>query len=224
MILHPNLVGYWQLENNAFDARGNNHLTTVGASFAAGKFGRCGAFDGADDSFEKTSIIGLPQGSSPRTACAWIYPTATAKTGQYDARGIVGWGGIGTYKETVLGMVYINGGEEFNHSWNGGQCHSNGASIPQNEWTHLAFSYAGGQASVGTKLFKNGVNIAGELSDKDTTSLITGTTGMSIGQLGPRNYCHFAGLIDAVMIFNCVLPEPEIKRCMLGLMPVGRYA
>ena len=225
---HPNLVAWYRAENNALDASGNGHHGTwVGTeAYAPGVFAQ-GFAASSLSQWVSTPVDALfIENTLVFTLSAWLYIPdidgdfppgqfrlfnsfggASAQKGialQVDNRQssdittrairlVVGQGTAGNY------LLIVEGGLD--------------SATPG--WTHYA---AVGDGSV-VRLYRNGSEIAhGEVS----TPLPEGPSQHDLLLLS-STIADAERYIDDLRIFNAALSPSDIKRVMLGLMPLGRY-
>ena len=179
--------------------RGNDGVISGATRSAAGRHGAALSFDGVNDWVTVADSASLDL-SSALTVSAWVRPAALG-----------GWRTI-VFKERPGGMVYSlfadqAGGRPAGLVYLGGERSVLGpASIPLNQWTHLATTYDGSTV----RLFVNGIQ-AGSLA-------VTGTLQASTGALrlgGNAVWSEwFSGLIDEVRIYDRVLGAAGIQNDM----------
>lgn len=207
------LVGFWKFENDFTDSSGrNNHgVGSGGATFATGKVGQAGVFDGIDNYVSSTSNSSLTPPNSI-TVEAWANPTdfSVVNAGIVSKRDDDGafnhsWGGMWVEATTgkVWGRIYEadNGQATFNVA----NALSN-AALPAGQWSHVVIVANASSSPKSVNLYVNGERAYPSLTYDGT--LRSGTYPMFIGkQLGG----YFKGLIDEARIYNRALSETEIK-------------
>ncbi len=151
------------------------------------------------------NTIGM-QGAVDYTAAAWIHPTAFGGGGNNDNM-VFGQANNGNVLH--LGLRN-NGNTHFGHWGND----SGGASVPLNQWTHVAYRYAGGNQDI----FVNGALIASNARG----GLNNGGGEVIIGDTRPADQNRdFVGWLDDVAIFNSGLEDAHINALANGLNPLA---
>jgi len=167
------------------------------------KFGRCYSFDGSDDYIDIPSINMGDQ----YTILSWVKPTATTNLyPQLMGKEYV----ISIRAEEGVPIRFITGGGS---SWDGTWKEAN-TNLSVDTWQHIAIRVD--QTDI--DFFLNG-----EADGSDTRTNRSWNSGFYIGKRkGQTNADYnYEGLGDEFMIFNKALSQPDIKRVMMGLHPIG---
>lgn len=196
-----------------------------GELLSSGRNGSAWQFDGVDDYFE-IEITTYPNMrlTAAWTLSAWIYPTKnhtgnSAIVGRWN--GVLGtrsyWLGLNA-AEHILALVSQDG------SVSAGKYNSaeGVTALASSEWHHVA--------AVFTPTVSLGVFLDGTLDGITTASVVTGTCDTfvpaytsvpSVGSFLPvSSTVAFGGKISDVMIFDAALGSRDLRRVMMGLMPV----
>ncbi len=189
-------VSWWKLDGNANDEIGNNHGTLKGnASFASGKFGGAGSFDGGDD-YIMISNEGNFDFVTNFTIEAWIKPIGNdaynALIAKYSGAAN-GWDWIlqiGKVRMTARGTSSIDTGGQYN-DLRDGSWHHIVAVITNTEIQHYIDGNAITKVSGNWTAATNNMNITIGLRDVTLTD--------------------FNGTIDEVIIFNRSLTLQQVK-------------
>jgi hypothetical protein len=198
--MHPNLRGFWRLENTLLDASGNGNHGTVGAgsaAYAAGKFGR--AWDN-----NATRYIQLPASNvlapSPAVALTislWVRPASVGGL----QRWVSLWSadtGLSAFSVRSNGQKIQTLGASVTSVYLNGRLYAN-EDLSNNVWYHVAAVWSG-------------------------VSQIVHGTPAEIGRYWFANDQYFTGQIDEVQIYNAALDANDIRRVMMCQMPQRRYA
>jgi hypothetical protein len=222
--MHPNLKGFWRMENTLLDASGNGNNGTVGAGSAAYADGKLGsAWDNDITRYITAGNASMLQITGAITISAWIRPT-TLSFGSLQCGVVAKFQASGDQRGYAVtfaddGSVRMD-------------VYADGTIIPVtravtavslNVWTHISGFFVPG-LSVG--IYKNG--ILAQSANTSTTSIHNSSSNLLIGGLGidggvPENR-RFRGQIDEVQIYNAALDANDIRRVMMGQMPQRRYA
>lgn len=156
-------------------------------------------FDGADD-YVQTPFSGV-LGSNDRTFEAYIYVPSTAPSSNLT---IIDYGvNLSGSRNTFVvlgnkGLGFLSGGTNGNIS-------SPAASVPEDQWVHVAFVLSSGTGY----LYVNGIEVGtGNLTGVNTPS---GNQTMTIGQRVLGGSIIFNGNIDEVRIWDVARTEVEIN-------------
>jgi hypothetical protein len=226
--MHPNLKGFWRLENTLLDASGNGRTGTRNGTgvHVAGKLGRGHQVGpAATDSIEIT-------GSN--SSLAFVHNTMVFT--------IAGWLNVNSLSEQTVRVMYsTNNGSQLNAGiWIALDTRrlaapnfvttndtfrvlsSLGSAAIQSAiltgWHHYALTANG--TSGGYVFYRDGVNIG--------TGTITGTqAGNSFANVLTARGSTGLGtndVMDELMLFDRALDANDIRRVMMGQMPQRRYA
>lgn len=188
------------------DLMGQNHgtltnMTTAGTSgwgstTRPGGFGEM-RFDGTDDRID-FGIGKTPTGALPFTTLIWVNPGAFG-VGNYGTS--ISWG-LGVAASAVIFALDGSGGAgamRFGRYGDDFIITSNKLTV--NAWNHVALTYDG--VSI--------VSYINSVADNTASrTLITGTSGMRIGDLVTVGTQPFIGKIDSASIYNRALSAAEI--------------
>lgn len=161
-------------------------------SYAAGKLGQAGSFNGT------TSVITLPSLTKPAawTMSAWINP-ATANTETYGTAWFIGIAGGGNCAYWVRNPPAGTTWTLYN-----GATASVTSTLATNTWSLSTITYDGTQA----RAYVNGALVSGP-----TNHTIIATTGVwTIGQYPSNPNYHHKGSIDDVGMWNRALTDGEV--------------
>jgi hypothetical protein len=228
--MHPNLRGFWRLENTLLDASGNGNNGTVGAgseAYAAGKMGRAwdsnstryADFGNGFANFDRTD---------PFSVCFWVKSNNTLSSGALSilSRQL----NSGTFRGWEVSHYGIGGANllRFSLANNapGGVnliAVNSDIRIDTNEWIHVSISYNGSSNASGVKFYKNGATASETIDSDNLTDTTQTTASLQISGRGGLNRI-FTGQLDEVQIYNAALDANDIRRVMMGQMPQRRYA
>jgi hypothetical protein len=206
----------WSAGANAVtDSSGvGNHGTAVAGAAAgrSGKFALGGWFDG-------TGYIDLGDNASLRpstafTLVAWIYPTMLNGT---DAPGIAAK--RQAYLDSTAFAVFVWTDNRLYVDVEGeNDRFSSTATIPTNEWTHIAVVFDGGLAQASrTAVYFNG-NL--DSTHTETSASITASSApFEVGRLRTGGQ-GFVGGLDDVAFFRRALSAEEIRALVLSGTPL----
>jgi hypothetical protein len=204
----PDAVGLqvqYLFEGNTTDSsgKGRNGSLKGAPTFVAGKVGQAISLDGFDDSVNIDGYKGILADAAgvqqAFTMCAWI------KTA-INARDIIAWGtNVGGQRlnfrvDTVLRVEH--GG--------GNMRGTNGPSLLDNEWHHVAATVPQGGALPDTRLYVDGADVSAPASATVAYNL-KANVDVAIGMGGSiATGRFFQGLIDDVRIYDRALSAEEI--------------
>ncbi|MBI2583888.1 MAG: DUF4215 domain-containing protein, partial [Candidatus Aenigmarchaeota archaeon] len=199
----PNgIVSWWRAEGNASDAKGINHGTLVGTTFATGKVGQTFSFDGNDYVRVSHSSSLEPQ---ELTVMAWLYPQPP------HAGGAGGFGGIVEKatedRDSYALTAYDNGVIAFSINWEQGfeRCDSAAGALPGNAWSYVAATFDTARSA---KIYVNGA-LSKSCTFTSGIKPITGNLHIGLNPGGADEY--FKGRIDELAIFNKALSSSDIS-------------
>ena len=197
---HPNLVAWYRMEGNALDSSGQGlHGTLVNApTVVPGRIGRGYEFDAA---LSQRVDVPLSLGAN-FTVAVWVRIDALVNSyflnqtdGVSGGRMLIGEDGVDAW---FFAGAFV------------------GAKISPTlgRWYHMALTYDG----TAYTSYLDGRFLGTHLNANAPPSVPVEIGGTS--RIASRDS---NGIIDEVMIFNAALSPSDIKRVMLGLMPLGRY-
>ena len=180
---------------------GNNGTISGATRTAGGRFGGALSFDGVNDMVTVPAASSLDL-TSALTLEAWVYPTASGGL----------WRTV-LMKERTGGLSYAlysnddgNRPQAFSRTASGELGTRGTATLPLNQWSHLAAIYSGSTM----RLYVNGVQVA---TRSVGAGLTTGTLPLRIG--GNAIWGEwFAGRIDEVRVYNRALTASELQTDM----------
>jgi len=205
-----NLVGWWRGESNATDNAGvNNGTLENGAAFTVGAVGQAFSFDGVNDHVRVPDASDL-RFTSAMTAEAWVFPTSIGSDQHIFSKwDIVGGINQRSYALAIssAGYAYIIGSP--NGTATGYTVVYSSATVPINQWTHIAGTYDGSNL----KIYINGTL---DNSASYSGGIFAGTDDLGIGgAVGGGSVgavvSPFAGLIDEASLYNRALSGSEIQ-------------
>jgi len=208
--LKDGLVGFWSFNGpdvsgttaTDISASANNGTLTNGPIVTPGIIGQALQFDGNNDYVVSASNIGI-SGSGARTASFWIYPTSSG-----GRQTIVAWG---AFSDNFLWAPEWDGAVGGDNIYIAGYNNDvyTTATLPLNQWSHVAITYSGGASNTGTAIYYNGVSQAISLNGTgDTYNTTNSVLYVGRDQLGNRQ--PFFGKIDEVRIYNRALTAAEV--------------
>jgi hypothetical protein len=223
--MHPNLRGFWRLENTLLDASGNERTGTRNGNgvHVAGKLGRGHQVGpAATDEIEITgsnSSLAFVHNTMVFTIAAWMKVETLA---EQSIRGV--WRSNNGATVNVGITISIDtrrlGGADTNDAFRivAGGGSAQVASSVVTGWHHYALTANG--TSGGYVFYRDGLEIGtgtitGTQAGNSLTNVLTarGFTGLGINDA-----------IDELMVFDRALDSNDIRRVMMGQMPQRRYA
>lgn len=219
------LAGWWKMDETS----GTSVADSAGASTgtwngSAAVQNAKGKIDGALDFQDGDDYINMGANSKTIatkkiTYAAWIYPRAYEGSG---GNGIMFQ--RNSPSSTGFYLAPTNRTVNLNVSTTGNLGGFSGApdAVPLNTWSHIAFSYDGGDLANRPKFYVNGAPIAvSQWSAPSGTINMTGTIFMSTGSGG--NF--YNGLMDDVRVYDGILSADELNAVYVsGMKPVGQSA
>ncbi len=202
-------VAWWPLNGDAKDYSGynDNGVTNGGAYFAQPNLAltnpntttfSAGVFNGVN-SYVSTGTNGLPLGSAPRSAFAWIWIADSAEHNvfTYGSQATSGW--------VALEILASGGGltfNEYSYAFTSALVPTIGA------WHFVGYTYSGGTS---VTLYLDGQSQTGTIN---TLNTVLGSDPSDIGKIS-NNYpgpYWFKGLISNVQIYNTSLSASQTKQ------------
>jgi hypothetical protein len=199
------VLNWWRADGNGVDVIGGNNATSKnGAGFSPGFVGQAFALDGVDDYFAVPHDPGMNV-TSAVTVSAWIKRNAVA--GYADP--VVKKAGEGTGQINGYTLEFSQADASKLMFWvyleAAGWRASSAASIPLQQWTHVAGVYDGGAVRV----YVNGAEAAGP--SPATGAIVPSTNELEIGGDPANAGRHYSGLVDEVTIYGRALAASEIQ-------------
>ena len=214
-------VGVWRFEDDlhttAIDTSGNDlsgTLTSLVASDAVqGIIGKCYDYDGGSDYIDFGDVDAIDFATS-LTVVAWVYHddlddddtiVGNNENATYDGFLLYRDDSGSTARTDIYNITLWDSADA-----DSVRVESATNSSPQQQWTCVAFTWIGGNAT-GLRLYINGVEDANSPSDSSSVSAISSSTwSLFIAQLVDGSK-KFDGKIDEVAVFDRVLTALEIK-------------
>jgi hypothetical protein len=194
------MVSWWAGEGSAADSFGTNNGALVnGAGFAAGEVGRAFSLDGSSQYVDVMNSATLnPTGSISLEA--WIYPTQFPPSAP-----IIKKAGEGSAQQDGYGIEIDNSGLLFGVYVNGSWTLTGAASVPLNQWSHVAGVYDGTNLSlyVNGSLAVTQVHAVGQITPSGND--------LQIGHDPANASRYFGGLIDEAAVYNTPLSADQIQ-------------
>ena len=200
-IISPTPIAWWSGQNNAKDiVNGHNGYALNGVQYEAGKIGQSFSFDGVNEVMIPTNanlnanVFSLSVWVNPSQIDA-NYSKIINKLGSYEinlmADGRLGYiivGVSGLPNDLGFGITY------------------GGATIPLNQWTHVALTYDGSRVRtyINGRVSREIVGLVGNVAINTGTFVI----GSAQGLIGTQK---FDGKIDEVQYFGRALTPTEMR-------------
>lgn len=196
------LIGYWQLDGNAYDYAGNNDGTINGATFVTGKYGQALSFNGFLQDYMEIPTGNSLGINSDITLSAWIKQDGFAGIRPVIHRTV---GTDTTYiMEVIEKKVRVGFLKDlYNHI-----VKETINDIEQGVWQLVTVTYTLG--SMNPRIYINGV-------EAETTTISAAGYVDELVQgdapviIGTAYYNYFDGLIDEIRIYNKALNKNEVK-------------
>jgi len=211
-------VAEWKFEEGvgttAYDTSGNNNHGIFGAGSSApswnnGKMGTAIYFDGTPG---KHVTVSAGSGNSNNfTVQAWVKPTNYTGSGNNNDRNTI------LYANNKYLQLYSNGKiAVYINSLSSPGYHYSNATVPLNQWTHVAYNYNGSEI----RIFING--------SLDSSFPATGTppdgwVNATIGFQDSSYQRQFDGSVDQVQIYNYARTPAQIAWSYNKGAPVGHW-
>lgn len=185
-----------------YSNNGHNGTLVGNPTPIADRFGTTGAYNFAStNQWIAASDIGQPAGTSARTTCVWVLPTALPSAGSYAAA--LRYGNPSAGEAQTLGLYNDGTSTKFFYgAWSDDL--TGGLPATLNTWSHLCGTYDGEKAS----LYLNGSKVASLA--KNWNTVLAGVGGILMGQGDTSGATAFSGGIDDVRIYGRVLEQHEI--------------
>lgn len=203
---------YHKFENNANDEIGTATSTEQSMTYAAGKYGQAGSFDGLNNGSEIST--NYTSADTALTHSIWINQSGLGHAGFNVVLGRY-WDGtlpyhLGYYIYTDASNIYwrvFYGGTTSNTS---SYIQASGT-ISQNQWHHIVAAWTDG---VGAKLY-----IDGSLAQSTSSTQTRNKNGVALdlGQFGNSrtNQANWKGLLDQHRYFNSELSSSQVSQLYL---------
>lgn len=224
--LKSGLVGWWSFDgadivNNVVDKSGSGNtgymqgFTSTSSAKVAGKLGQALKFDGVNDFVKVTNQTPFNfERTNSFSSFAWIKTNHNATVtilGKLDETLIRGWQLVnvsdGTLRVDILNTVSSNHLRE-----------TTSATIANNKWRYVGFTYDGSSTPSGLKLYIDGIEVSTSININNLTQTIQNTKDFDIGARDAGTY-PIRSFIDDVRVYNRVLSASEIKQ----LYNTGRW-
>jgi hypothetical protein len=198
------LQARYQFEGNANDSSTNARTGTLvsGPLYVPGKSGQAVSLDGTDDYVNITGYKGIVADAAgvqqPFTICAWIKTTKNSTD-------IISWGTNAGGQRVSLGVDTVLRVEHGNGNIRG----TNGASLLDDEWHHVATTVPQNGTIEDVRLYVDGGDVTG-IASADAGFSVKADVDVRIGMGGPTGGRFFNGLIDDVRLYNRVLSAGEV--------------
>ncbi len=196
------LLAWYPYNSNANDESGNNNNCTVSsATLAPDRFGVANnafSFTGSSKIF--SSISNVPQGNTPRSICFWTKPNSDGGT-------IINMG----KNECSYKMFSIGRSGATAYFWGGCYDFPLGFTIPNNEWSHIALTYEGGNMVI----FKNG-SLVNTLQSVPFSTFFSDFIIGAFGNNANDTWNYYNGLIDDIALYNRALTPEEVTLLYQG--------
>ncbi len=179
------------------------------------KEGACLSFDSADsDRVVSSSNLGI-SGGTARTVSFWIYPTSSS-----GRQTIVNWGANGTSTQFWIEYNGLVGGAQTIFIGGNNNDMYTTATLPLNQWSHVEFTYSGGEFFNNSKIYYNGIQQT-LLDSAGTGTLNTTNSTVSLGYDHVLNRQPFQGRIDGLKIYNYARTGSQVAYDYNRGKPVG---
>ena len=209
--VQADLVGWWRLDggsgSTATDSSGNGNDGTLqgGAQWALGKNAGAVEFDGVDD-FVEVPHAEILTVDTDVTVMAWIH---TSRHGGPPGQGYQGIIAKSNDPRSYSLYTQSNGTLHFSTAGIGSD---SGATVPLNEWVHVAAMVAGGE---------HRYYINGELTATSGSGIVlpgmADTATVVIGRTHEGTNRSFLGRVDDAKIYDTALTQEEIQIAMIGV-------
>lgn len=215
MVNHRALVFGQPMENNSNDIKGATATDTdLSFSAAAGVFGRGVTTNGSTSNMNFGNLAAINSLTTAMTIAAWLKPNTSLTSGHRFA-GICGkQNGDGKSFVVQTNANVASMRFEMNASGGGSKATTSSTIFASGIRHHLCGTYDGANM----RLYIDGL-----LQDTvaQTGSMSTNAQNFVTGRNNDGTNPVWPGDIDELVIFNGALALPDIKRIMLGLMPLG---
>ena len=195
------LLARYKLEGNANDEGGTYNGTATSVTYATGKQGQAGVFNGsAKIAVNPATAFNI----SAITAMCWLKTSSPG--GSY--RGVV-------QCEPKWGMYLLNS-VLIAYDQGGGGNKSTGVNVADGAWRHLAYVFNSGVTN-GSKLYINGVSVL------TFTASLGGGGLLSLFIGGDQNNTQrINGTIDDVRLYNTAMTAGEVASIYASYLPSRR--
>jgi hypothetical protein len=208
------------MENSLSDVSGssaNGSMENGTATYAAGKMGR--AYSSGNDRNISCGNPAALQITTGFTIAAWVYRTGHDGLAATRNNWVVKFLATDNQRAYLIGER--NGVAAITASQDGGSTNQellDGGNVTLNTWLHIAAVFA---PSSHMAIYRNGAQAAYAVSGLN--ALHNSTDVLRIGATNSDIAGPFIGLIDELMIFDKALDANDVRRVMLGMMPIRRY-
>ena len=200
-IISPTPIAWWNGQNNAKDiVNGHNGYALNGVQYGAGKVGQAFSFDGVNEVMIPTNAN---LNANVFSLSVWVNPSQI----DADYSKIINKSGSYAIELMADGRLayYITGASGLPGDSGAGRTYG-GATIPLNQWTHVALTYDGSRARtyINGRVSREIVGLTGNVAINTSTFVIGSEQGLTGTQ-------KFDGKIDEVQYFGRALTPTEMR-------------
>ena len=198
------LIGWWPLDGNTEDYTVNqNHGTPTNVTYVNGKIGQAGSFNGTSSQIVSAQNLGL-SGNPEFSIAYWTYYNGTSWTSDYPSifgnnTTFIGNSGLSTtWRDGRPALDFWNLRYRVN------------TPLLVQKWYHVTFTKKSGILNGNTKIYIDGVLVAGAVEGTDAIPSIIDSVAV-IGRLNANTGRYWNGLVNDVRIYDHVLSQKEIN-------------
>jgi hypothetical protein len=180
-------------------ASGYNLTLTNSPTYTNNGSGSYFTFDGSND-YAVGDDTGLPATDAARSFTFWSYRLTATDFMQ------MWYYGTGGSQQGVF--VFQTAASQYSIDTYGATVGGVYQSYPQDVWTMLSFTYAGGTSGSYAYYLNNNSVATGTTSVFNTT--LIGTNGLNLGKAAPFGSSYYNGRIAQLMIYNTALTSTDI--------------
>lgn len=197
-------------QNNTFlDSSTNNFTITRNGNTTQGTFspfsqtGWSNYFDGSGDYISVPDSADFTMGSGDFTVQCWVYSTANSGSDQYILGQVTSGGQAANTSFQLYKKATSNVAEAYVYAGSG-KVATASATIPVEQWTHLAMCRDGGTL----RLYVNGVQ-SGTNATLSTTAITDSGGSFAVGRTGDYDGLYFSGYVSNVSVVKgtCLFPS-----------------
>jgi len=198
------LIAWYPLDGNTEDYTVNqNHGTATNVSWVNGKIGQAGSFNGTSSQIVSGQNLGL-SGNPEFSIAYWVYYNGISWTSDYPS--------IFGNNTTFIGNSGLS------TTWRGGRPaldfwdlrYRVTTPLLIQKWYHVTFTKKQGILNGNTKIYIDGVLVAGAVEGTDTTPSIIDSI-VVIGRLNAVAGRYWNGLVNDIRIYDHALSQKEIN-------------